>query len=530
MRNGFPRMPERFSNHDGKSRSRARVVAFGDSLTAGWYCKGSKFEPYAKALLKSLPPEIAVDIFVCGLSGYTAGQMVDSMDKDNLRDHAGRTGKGLRRILREEGPVDLAIVMAGTNDCGTQAHPDDVVSAVKQLHVACHEAGTKTVMLTVPESRQMCEIFTARDRREAVNSRLKKWAKRQPNVQAVVETGKLVPWSASSEHWENDGLHFSKLGSRHLGVQLATCLASVLESSDLRMWQTPTAGAFASIATDAPQSEFDIGCHVDLPAFAESPRGIRSPRSVAYVGQSRHDDDEDDFIVGCSVGVPMLSSPPRRGGGSEPICMGACGGIHKLLESGDMNPRAIPQQPAVAGKPGLPHYDEQCAVDSDDDFPHITCHGSSTTAKHSLYRNAVVDPPSPQKGQNDTGAYANVLQRLASWMMGAPELPPSFQSQVLQPEAKVASLPQAPPAANALFRVGDAVDYWSEAGKWVRCSITAVSTEGKVAIDIRPGRWLNDTTQKMRLRSSARTACRNPGPMTARGHLGVWQPQPAVFA
>eukprot|EP00971_Amphidinium_carterae_P232625 4616438-Amphidinium_carterae.1 len=95
MKHGFPRMPERFSSQNGKSGKRARVVAFGDSLTAGWshgcfelqllfslfsslsgrYCKGSKFEPYAKALLKALPPQIAVDIFVCGLSGFTAGQM-----------------------------------------------------------------------------------------------------------------------------------------------------------------------------------------------------------------------------------------------------------------------------------------------------------------------------------------------------------------------------------------------------------------------------------------------------------------------
>jgi len=526
-------MPERFSSQNGKSGKRARVVAFGDSLTAGWYCKGSKFEPYAKALLKALPPQIAVDIFVCGLSGFTAGQMVNSMDQDNLRDNAGRTGKGLRRILREEGPVDLAIVMAGTNDCGSQQHPDAVVSAVKQLHVACHEAGTKSILLTVPESRQMCEIWTARDRRHEVNSALKQWAKRQPNVQAVVETGQLLPWSASSEHWESDGLHFSKLGSRHFGAQLATQLSAVLASRELRMWQTPTA-AFDSIATDAhrsfaaSESEFDIGCHVDLPAFAESPRS--SLQTVAYHGNSRLDDDEDDFLVGCSVGNPLLedSPAPRRRGGCS------CGGLNNLLESdnGSANPPRIAQVSAVPRKRGYPAHDEQCDVESDDDLPHITCNGSSMTAMHRMQQQRADDVGSQQKVQSDIGqgayAYDNVLQRFASWMLGTPELQ-SLPSQAFQTEPKYA--PQAPPAPDALFRVGDAVDYWSEAGKWVRCSITAVSKDGKVAIDIRPGRWLNSAMQKMKLRPSARVAtARNPGTLHARGHHAVWRPSPAVFA
>ena len=60
--------------------------------------------------------EVEVDIWVCGLSGLTAEELVDGMDDEDIRDSTGRIGRGLQLVLAERGPFDLVLLMAGTND------------------------------------------------------------------------------------------------------------------------------------------------------------------------------------------------------------------------------------------------------------------------------------------------------------------------------------------------------------------------------------------------------------------------------
>lgn len=47
-------------------------------------------------------------------------------------------------------------------------------------------------------------------------------------------SGDLLPWSRDSEHWEIDGLHFSRLGSRLLGQRLAQLLPPELRAKNSR--------------------------------------------------------------------------------------------------------------------------------------------------------------------------------------------------------------------------------------------------------------------------------------------------------
>merc|ERR1712061_692832 len=100
-----------------QSGSALRVLAFGDSLTAGF----PSLEPYAQAMAESLSDMgIPVEVTVCGLCGMTVHQMLAGMNESSLIDSIGRTGIGLMELVRVKRgfwtKADIVLVMAGTSD------------------------------------------------------------------------------------------------------------------------------------------------------------------------------------------------------------------------------------------------------------------------------------------------------------------------------------------------------------------------------------------------------------------------------
>merc|ERR1719327_192047 len=95
-----------------------RVLCYGDSLTAGFYAGGRKFSPYGAALEEAMTAQgLDAEVQIMGLSGHQGSQMVAELEAPvTAADITGRRGKGLGHILDEEGPFDLVILMAGTND------------------------------------------------------------------------------------------------------------------------------------------------------------------------------------------------------------------------------------------------------------------------------------------------------------------------------------------------------------------------------------------------------------------------------
>ena len=100
---------------------RARTLAYGDSLIAGFRQHGLRFTPYAQALTDELAPQIDAAIVMRGLSSLTAQQLASNVGARHVYDGRGRVGQGLGHILKEQGPFDLVIIMAGTNDLGGSA-------------------------------------------------------------------------------------------------------------------------------------------------------------------------------------------------------------------------------------------------------------------------------------------------------------------------------------------------------------------------------------------------------------------------
>ena len=85
-------MPQCFS---APALSEKKVLAYGDSLTAGFYMAGQRFSPYGEALSRELGD---VDVWVCGLSGLTAVQLSEDVDARLIVVVACRRGQGLGNL------------------------------------------------------------------------------------------------------------------------------------------------------------------------------------------------------------------------------------------------------------------------------------------------------------------------------------------------------------------------------------------------------------------------------------------------
>jgi hypothetical protein len=206
-------------------------------MTAGF----PRYEPYAKSLISTLAGTgISAEVVGCGLCGLTAVEMARGLDSPQLQDLFGRVGPGLRKLLLEEGPFDLVIIMAGTNDVAMpHISPDEVLASLKNMHAACWEAGAPTVALSVPESSVTgtTQYPQAAQKWHAVNDALDAWAKAEQGERSLtspffVNSATLVSFDDAARArgiWDQDSLHFTDVGSAEFGSKLAPIIASHLQ-------------------------------------------------------------------------------------------------------------------------------------------------------------------------------------------------------------------------------------------------------------------------------------------------------------
>ena len=210
----------------------ARILAFGDSLTAGYHNQGMSFAPWAPLLSRLLGASVCDYV---GLSGMRTDQMVEMLDHEAITDVADQTWPGLRRKLShaQEG-YDVVIIMSGTNDVADRQPTQTVLNSIEALHKVAHAAGARSVAMTIPESLAALRVdWLGRARREA-NEAIRAWATSQPSeLVHFVDAATLVPFtqSGSPRLWEFDGLHMSAAGYATFGRGLAPLVESFVESA-----------------------------------------------------------------------------------------------------------------------------------------------------------------------------------------------------------------------------------------------------------------------------------------------------------
>mmetsp|Transcript_11522 Transcript_11522/g.26733 ORF Transcript_11522/g.26733 Transcript_11522/m.26733 type:complete len:362 (+) Transcript_11522:132-1217(+) len=202
----------------GSGNKPQRILCYGDSLTAGFYNGGRCFEPYGQTLSQELGciQGDACDVRVCGLSGKTAMELVHGLESPGMTDITGNVGKGLSRLLAEEGPYDLVIIMLGTNDLGQGHSPETILNSISQMHAACHRHGIPTVAMAPPT----IDHGATRSGRNQLASLLAGWTKATQGVVAFVDCEEFCP-RHDRALWEPDQLHLSPHGSQALGRRMA---------------------------------------------------------------------------------------------------------------------------------------------------------------------------------------------------------------------------------------------------------------------------------------------------------------------
>lgn len=203
-----------------------RVFAFGDSLTAG--TSGNELYPYAPYLESAIHAREALnrkEVIVRhrGLPGWTAKEMLNNLDD-------GRAG--LRAAIRniQNPPLELVIILAGTNDMGYGFSEKEITENVLKLHRVCFDEGIpRTIAIGIPPSGYQSVNADAANLANIINSNIETFCKANP------ERATFYPFpfqfEKDGENWDADTLHFSQKGYETLGKSLVDV---VLQSLNIR--------------------------------------------------------------------------------------------------------------------------------------------------------------------------------------------------------------------------------------------------------------------------------------------------------
>jgi lysophospholipase L1-like esterase len=239
-----------------------RILAFGDSLTAGTSPPNYELFPYAPYLEAALnnqrgtttttttgltaaaaPPvqtqrPVAVMVRHVGFPGWTAEQMVDDANGP----------RGLQTTIRriQDPSLSLVILLAGTNDLGMRRSPNDIVQSILQLHQLCykddddddHVRVPHTLAIGIPPSGYQSMVPEAAAMVQQINQQLNEYAMMTTTAAATTTTTKKsstftytpfpFDYEPGGENWSNDGLHFSQRGYQVLGESLAPIVEQIL--------------------------------------------------------------------------------------------------------------------------------------------------------------------------------------------------------------------------------------------------------------------------------------------------------------
>ena len=129
-----------------------KILAFGDSLTKGYYNYGMKYHPYSTTLAKLLQSQGSVEVRIkeglylltkqkietAGVNGEVTSRMLERLPEELLDKH-----------------FDVVIILGGTNDLGWVTQ-ETIAKIIKKLHEMAHKAGSKSLMVTIPSAVSVC--------------------------------------------------------------------------------------------------------------------------------------------------------------------------------------------------------------------------------------------------------------------------------------------------------------------------------------------------------------------------------------
>lgn len=208
-----------------------RVLAYGDSLTAGYHQHGMAFHPYANRL----SAKIGSKVEHVGLSGWTIEKMIQHSDWPACTDVTSRTWPGLAfeldRAKDEDKSYTHVVLLGGTNDM-CHSSPETIVQGLHQWHQIAWDRGAKTLALTVPGLAVERTMRQVTQGRHIVNEGIRQMVSSYTDNAFLVEIDAAVPHLELDENeryqlWESDGLHMTPEGYDRIADAVASKLNSI---------------------------------------------------------------------------------------------------------------------------------------------------------------------------------------------------------------------------------------------------------------------------------------------------------------
>jgi NOL1/NOP2/fmu family ribosome biogenesis protein len=154
----------------------------------------------------------------------TAKEMLESQTSPIVKDRVGRYAKGFVTAIQDDGPFDLVILMAGTNDIGMDELPPHILFWTQQLHKICSDRKIPTVAILPPTVTR----GKPRQALQQLKGLVRSWAQSaNPAPLACLDSEELVPRTLPG-HWEPEEFHLSPPGSQVLGRRLSEVIKPML--------------------------------------------------------------------------------------------------------------------------------------------------------------------------------------------------------------------------------------------------------------------------------------------------------------
>ncbi|GFR40616.1 hypothetical protein Agub_g1197 [Astrephomene gubernaculifera] len=192
------------------------LLAFGDSLTEGYYNYGTRFHPYSLKLQQLLDENgYNVKVSERGLSGE---RVVDDQPDSGM---VVRLPKLLDYSAAEGRNFSWVVILGGINDIGWGADPYTVFTGLQSLYDTSRRHGARVLALTCLETATSRSDTKPNDERSRLNA-LIRGAGEEAEARgdagfAVLDLEPLLPfprdrYDAAGDALWDDGLHLTPAG------------------------------------------------------------------------------------------------------------------------------------------------------------------------------------------------------------------------------------------------------------------------------------------------------------------------------
>ena len=199
-------------------RQPLRLLALGDSLTAGYYYFGSAYHPYAKHLSKLFESvRVPVVINQKGVSGERAVPVM------------------VQRLVTLLGSndsfYDWILILAGTNDLGSRLSAADIfeqgLKSMYEMVLHRTSANTKLVVMTILRINFYPQGHKIDKKREALNEMIRDYAMNHGVSGRVflVDLDKVIQYHSMKDTGErdviwDDGVHLTPAGYDQMAAEI----------------------------------------------------------------------------------------------------------------------------------------------------------------------------------------------------------------------------------------------------------------------------------------------------------------------